>query len=118
MTETAPWLESRIGLLCGFVLHADAAPTPLRDGEVTEALTAGKRLWLHFNISDMRGRSFVAGMERLPERMRRDLLERKTHLRLEAGDGTLTGELSDLQIDPTDEGDVIDKLGIALCEEL
>jgi zinc transporter len=118
MTEPAPWLESRIGLLCGFVFQDDAPPRPLNDQDVPAALASNERLWLHFNLSDMRARHFVARMDRLAEGLREHLLERPTHLRIETHDDALAGELGDLQIDPADESDVVDTFGFVLRQDI
>jgi zinc transporter len=107
------------GLLCGFRLKPGAAAEALewesldrtevglalavRDGEVAgDGASRGSGLWLHFNLTDARARSLLAGSA-LPEQARETLLDGTPHIAVTPAGNGLAGVLGDLQYDLADE---------------
>ena len=96
------------GLICGYLLGADAAPREVDSAEAAQWLAAlpddgpapdGSFLWLHFNLSHAQA---VRWMERhgdLPEAFFDALKDRSVSTRIERDDDTLIAVLNDAHFD-------------------
>ena len=84
------------GLVCGFLLHSHEPATPLAWDAVVQALsTADAHLWLHFNLSDSRARSWIASCDRIPQAARDLLLETDPRIQSEVANHGFASVLGD-----------------------
>jgi zinc transporter len=92
------------GLVWAFRLHSDGRAEALPIDAPFESIHDG-RLWLHFNLTDARARSWLATID-LPVLARELLLSKDNYQQLHTSDGCVYGVFSDLvrAIDtPTEE---------------
>lgn len=91
-------LPDERGLICGFLLRPQALPLPLGWEAAVQALkTEGSSLWLHFNLSDSRARSWIASCDRIPPAARDLLLAPDPRIQSEVIDPGFVSVLGDLQ---------------------
>jgi zinc transporter len=91
-------LPDERGLICGFILRPQEAPIPLDWEAAVQALSkADTSLWLHFNLSDTRARSWIANCDRIPQAARDLLLEANPRIQLETTESGFVSVLGDLQ---------------------
>lgn len=93
------------GLICGFRLAGPDTPAaPISLAEVPAALAApGTVLWLHFNLSNLRARRWLAQSERVPPALHEALAERDDRGRVQVVGAGLLAVIHDLAYDePTD----------------
>ena len=90
-------LPDERGLICGFLLHPQESPTPLAWESVVKALSADDAaLWLHFNLSDSRARSWIENCDRIPQAARDLLLATDPRIQTEVTDPGFASVLGDL----------------------
>jgi zinc transporter len=90
-------LPDHRGLICGFLLRPQLPPQPLEWEALTaEFATADRLIWLHFNLADVRARTWIASCEHIPEVAREMLLDSEPHIQLESLKDGFVGILGDL----------------------
>jgi zinc transporter len=82
------------GLICGFRL----ATSQLIDDD-DAAVAKSEPRWLHFNLSDSRGRDWIKSQADLPEEVRELLLDADVRVRVEVLPGAIVAVLGDLYHD-------------------
>jgi zinc transporter len=93
-------LPDHRGLICGFLLRPQLPPQPLEwETLAGELASANGVVWLHFNLSDVRARNWIANCERIPEVAKDLLLGRDPHIQLESLKDSFMGVLGDLHYD-------------------
>ena len=83
------------GLICGFRL----ATPELVDEGLTDDSVEGEPRWLHFNLSDSRGRAWVKAQPDLPDEARELLLDADPRIRVDVLPGGIAAVLGDLYHD-------------------
>ncbi|MFM9975102.1 MAG: CorA family divalent cation transporter, partial [Beijerinckiaceae bacterium] len=107
------------GLLWAYRFRADGSAQRLPEAlPVSELASPDGWLWLHFSLSDMRGRAFIESCGQLPAAARLTLLKADEHLCLEATDGVVHGVFADLQRDLGGRTQEIGKLHFAFDDHL
>jgi zinc transporter len=103
-------LSDNRGLICGFQLDTQGASQFLTWNDALIALeTAESPVWLHFNLSDIRARNWIAAADRLPPTARDALLATNARIHSEIAEPGLISLFGDLHYEfDTDP----DKLGI------
>jgi zinc transporter len=91
-----PYFELRdpAGLICGFYLHSDTTPRPLRLYPANQPLDEAH--WLHFNLADTRARNWLSACESIPADARDLLLGSDSHIRSENFSTSLALVIGDL----------------------
>ncbi|HYC05104.1 MAG TPA: CorA family divalent cation transporter [Azospirillaceae bacterium] len=104
-------LATDTDLICGYVLEPNGGLTRLKPGAPPPQATAEGEglLWLHFNLSSIRARSWIEQQSGLPEVVREILLDAEdTRTRVEPVGDALVAVLSDMHYDfdydPSDIG--------------
>src|SRR5689334_25209425 len=82
------------GLVWAFRLHSDGSAEPLPINAPIE-FTHDGRLWLHFNLTDARARSWLAGVD-VPLQARELLLSKDNYQQLHTTDQCVYGVFPDL----------------------
>lgn len=83
------------GLICGFRLATPA----LLEHELPDDGARNEPRWLHFNLSDSRGREWVKSQRDLPEEARELLLESDARIHVDVLPGAIAAVLGDLYHD-------------------
>lgn len=98
------------GLICGFRL---AGPTPCEE-DWQSGLGADETRWLHFNLSDSRGRGWLKSRTDLPEEALELLLGGDNRIHLEVLPGAVIAVLGDLYHDFEDDPERLGTLRLYL----
>ncbi|HWT97298.1 MAG TPA: transporter [Terriglobales bacterium] len=97
------------GLICGYVLHKDGTQQRLDWRDVdSEIANPDSRIWLHFNLADMRAKRWLEGCTVVPRMAKQIILGTANQMMLEPVERGLVGVLGDLHhefdIDPSKIG--------------
>ncbi|HVI89685.1 MAG TPA: CorA family divalent cation transporter [Dongiaceae bacterium] len=97
------------GLICGYVLHKDGTQQRLDWHDVDrEIANPDSRIWLHFNLADMRAKRWLEGCTVVPRLAKHIILGTANQMMLEPVERGLVGVLGDLHhefdIDPSKIG--------------
>jgi zinc transporter len=101
MVATRVELPDDRGLITGFVFCLDEPPVRLGWPELRRLaeVDQGKLIWLHFNLTDVRAREWIAKSGFLPEKAAAFLLATDGRIRLDRLDQGIIGVLGDLHHD-------------------
>ncbi len=100
------------GLICGFLLHAQAPAEHLLWDAASQAFFTHQAVWLHFNLVDSRARNWIAKCDRIPELAREMLLSNDSRIGLETVENGIVGGLGDLHYEFSDDPDELGLLWV------
>jgi zinc transporter len=108
------------GLVWAFQFAVDGTASPLSEDVIEATLAASPVgwVWLHFALTDARGRGWIAKRAPLSEHARKALLGSDDHLHLDVIGREIIGALPDLHRELTKAGEDLGRLRFVLTERM